>query len=354
MKNAKKTPKSKKKKFTCETCSFSCSKKSDFKRHISTYKHLKANDANKHANKKTPEYFSCETCCQLFQHSSSLSRHKKTCKNNPSVLSKIIQNYPKIIHSKNDSSQRFECECGKTYKFQSGLCKHKKKCFITTSNEVVEVDHEKESLKQEVVELRNMMKNIIQIQNQQTQNFTDAIKQVIPKIGNTYNNKMSINIYLNEKCKDAMNLTDFVENVKVSIEDLLYTKNHGFIKGISNIFVKQLQDMEPTQRPIHCSDKKRLQFYVKDDNKWEKDNVHKKIDKTIDEISFKQIKLLKQWENKHPNYLEDDELLKEWQLMIKNMTGGSKSEAISSKEKSFIKRELGTTVDVQNELIEKK
>ena len=215
-------------------------------------------------------------------------------------------------------------------------------------------DHEKESLKQEVVELRNMMKNIIHIQNQQTQNFTDAIKQVIPKIGNTYNNKMSINIYLNEKCKDAMNLTDFVENVKVSIEDLLYTKNHGFIKGISNIFVKQLQDMEPTQRPIHCSDKKRLQFYVKDDNKWEKDNVHKKIDKTIDEISFKQIKLLKQWENKHPNYLEDDELLKEWQLMIKNMTGGSKSEAISSKEKSFIKRELGTTVDVQNELIEKK
>ena len=165
---------------------------------------------------------------------------------------------------------------------------------------------------------------------------------------------MSINIYLNEKCKDAMNLTDFVENVKVYIEDLLYTKNHGFIKGISNIFVKQLQDMEPTQRPIHCSDKKRLQFYVKDDNKWEKDNVHKKIDKTIDEISFKQIKLLKQWENKHPNYLEDDELLKEWQLMIKNMTGGSKSEAISSKEKSFIKRELGTTVDVQNELIEKK
>ena len=234
------------------------------------------------------------------------------------------------------------------------MCKHKKHCTYTTSNEVVIVDQEKESLKQEVVELRNMMKNIIQVQNQQTQNFTDAIKQVIPKIGNTYNNKMSINIYLNEKCKDAMNLTDFVENVKVSIEDLLYTKNHGFMKGISNIFVKQLQDMEPTQRPIHCSDKKRLQFYVKDSDKWEKDNSHEKIDKTIDEISFKQIKLLKQWEKEHPTYLEDDELLKEWQLMIKNMTGGSKSDTISTKEKSFIKRELGTTVDVQNELIEKK
>lgn len=354
MKNAKKTPNNKNKKFICEPCSFSCSKKSDFKRHISTYKHLKANDANKYANKKTPPHFLCEICNQYFNHKSSLSRHKKTCKNEPSVLSKIIQNYPKVIHSENKTDQRFQCECGKSYKFRSGLCKHKKKCIYTTSNEVVVVDQEKESLKQEVVQLRNMMKNIIQVQNQQTQNFTDAIKQVIPKIGNTYNNKMSINIYLNEKCKDAMNLTDFVENVKVSLEDLLYTKNHGFMKGISNIFVKQLQDMEPTQRPIHCSDKKRLQFYVKDSDKWAKDNSHEKIDKTIDDISFKQIKLLKQWEKEHPTYLEDDELLKEWQLMIKNMTGGSKSDTISTKEKSFIKRELGTTVDVQNELIEKK
>ena len=123
--------------------------------------------------------------------------------------------------------------------------------------------------------------------------FNEQLKDIIPKIGNTYNNAMSINIYLNEKCKDAMNLTDFVENVKVSLEDLLYTKNHGFVKGISNIFVKQLQDMEPTQRPIHCSDKKRLQFYVKDADKWEKDKSHEKIDKTIDEITFKQIKQVK-------------------------------------------------------------
>ena len=116
---------------------------------------------------------------------------------------------------------------------------------------------------------------------------------------------MNINIYLNEHCKNAMNLTDFVENVKVSLEDLLYTKNHGYVKGISNIFVKQLKDMEPTQRPIHCSDKKRLQFYVKDDNKWEKDNSNEKIDKSIDKITKKQILAIKLWEKEHPNYLED-------------------------------------------------
>ena len=193
----------------------------------------------------------------------------------------------------------------------------------------------------------------------------EYLKDIIPKIGNTYNNAMSINIYLNEKCKDAMNLTDFVENVKVSLEDLLYTKNHGFVKGISNIFVKQLQDMEPTQRPIHCSDKKRLQFYVKDADKWEKDKSHEKIDKTIDEITFKQIKQVKLWEKEHPNYLEDDKLLIEWQTMIRNMTTGTNRNMTMAKEKSCIKKELGMTVEVApeirqlkleaaNELIDKK
>ena len=257
--------------------------------------------------------------------------------------------------------------CGRQYKFASGLSKHKKKCQPTldededeniiieispTSVGNEEIDLEKESLKQEVDELKNMMKQIIHNQNQQTSNF-ETLKQVMPKIGDTYN-KMSINIYLNEKCKDAMNLTDFVENVKVSLEDILYTKNHGFVKGISNIFVKQLQDMEPTQRPIHCSDTKRLQFYVKDADKWEKDKSHKKINKTIDEITFKQIKHVKLWEKEHPNYLEDDKLLMEWQTMIRNITGGDGDGDDTAKNKSSIKRELGTTVEVKNELVDKK
>ena len=79
---------------------------------------------------------------------------------------------------------------------------------------------------------------------------------------NCGNKKMTINVFLNQECKNAMNLTDFVENVKVSLEDLNYTKEHGYIKGISNIFVKHLNDLDPKERPIHCSDKKRLQFYV--------------------------------------------------------------------------------------------
>ena len=311
-KNPKKNPK----KFYCKKCDFASSNKKDFCRHLSTRKHLKDNKDNTWITKKTPHH------CML---------------------------------------------CGKNYKYASGLSKHRKKCepssvegsdeniIINISPTCVEkniIDLEKESLKEEVIELKKIMKQILNNQSQQTSNF-ESLKDVIPKIGNTYNNRMSINIYLNEKCKDAMNLTDFVENVKVSLEDLMYTKNHGFAKGISNIFVKQLQDMEPTQRPIHCSDKKRLQFYVKDADKWEKDKSHEKINKTIDDITFKQIKNVELWEKANPNYLEDDKLLMEWQVMIKNITG-SGGDNINTKDKSSIKRDLGMTVEVKEELLDKK
>jgi len=255
--------------------------------------------------------------------------------------------------------------CDKKYKYASGLSKHKNKCSIPSDGSAlknviikstpppvagISMDLEKELLKHEVEELKIMMKQILNNQNESNANF-ETLKDIIPKIGDTYNNRMSINIYLNEKCKDAMNLTDFVENVKVSLEDILYTKNHGFVKGISNIFVKQLQDMEPTQRPIHCSDKKRLQFYVKDADKWEKDCSHEKINKTIDDITLKQIKHVKLWEKAHPNYLENDALLMEWQTMIQNMTGGCDG---LEKEKASIKRELGISVEVKNELLDNK
>ena len=124
-KNAKKTPEYKNKKFFCETCSFGSNKKSDFIRHISTTKHLKLTHASNGLTKKTPDKHICEFCNRGFNHRQSLFRHKKQCnniKNKDSVLSKIIQNYPNVIHGK------FECKCGKSYKYASGLSKHKTKC----------------------------------------------------------------------------------------------------------------------------------------------------------------------------------------------------------------------------------
>ena len=174
----------------------------------------------------------------------------------------------------------------------------------------------------------------------------DQNAMLIPKVGNN-NNKISINVFLNERCKGAMNLDEFVDNVKVTLEDLNYTKDNGYVKGISNIFVKHLTDMEPTERPIHCSDKKRLQFYVKEEDTWKKDSEHKKINKTIQDVTMKQIKQLKAWEQTHPNYLTDDALLVEWQQMIQKIMGG-KDEEERVKNAEDIKKGISSSIDMKN------
>lgn len=305
--------------YLCEKCNYTTKNKKDFKRHLTSKKHNKGY----HGNKKK-----------------SISKTTK-------------------VKAKKSTTGIFEClECGKIYKYASGLYRHKKICKPINSQIEYEIDPEKESLKKEVEDLKQMMKlfmgNTIKKQNQvlehqkKQEEYAKYLKEVVPTLGNTTNNNtMNINIYLNEHCKNAMNLTDFVENVKVSLEDLLYTKNHGYVKGISNIFVKQLKDMEPTQRPIHCSDKKRLQFYVKDDNKWEKDNSNEKIDKSIDKITKKQILAIKLWEKEHPNYLEDEKLTRIWSKMIKNMGTGVSENVTAEKEKTNIKKEVGMTVQLK-------
>tara|TARA_B110000483_G_scaffold243553_1_gene334079 strand:+ start:6862 stop:7536 length:675 start_codon:yes stop_codon:yes gene_type:complete len=167
---------------------------------------------------------------------------------------------------------------------------------------------------------------------------------------NCGNKKMTINVFLNQECKNAMNLKDFVQNVKISLEDLNYTKEHGYIKGISNIFAKHLQDLDPKERPIHCSDSKRLQFYVKEEDKWNKDKSNAKIDKTIEDITIKQIKRIKEWESKNPNYLTDDKLLQEWHRMIQQITG-SGDEGEREKNKEQIKKSIGNTIEIKDAMI---
>ena len=193
----------------------------------------------------------------------------------------------------------------------------------------------------------NMLNEILQQNKTLCENLIELSKEKkIINYQNCNNKKMTINVFLNEECKDAMNLTDFVENVKVSLEDLNYTKENGYIDGISNIFVKHLKDMPATSRPIHCSDKKRLQFYVKEANVWEKDKTHEKIDKSIQDITFKQIKKIKKWEEKNPDYLNDEILLEEWQMMVLRMMGGKEKEECM-KNIEQIKRSLCTTTELK-------
>lgn len=290
-----------KKTFHCKKCKFVSYNKKDFGKHCKTQKHLTT-------------LFFCSGCGKKYKYMSGLSRHKITCveyEEEQLVNDSSIEIYNDTVDDKCDD-----------------------KC-----------DNEKDN------NCNTNMKDLINIIKKQQQQITESHKMIekvitetVPKIGNNNNNNISINVYLNEKCKNAMNLTDFVDKINVSLEDLMYTQHHGHTEGLANIFTKQLKDMNPMERPIHCSDSKRLQFYVKDDNTWHKDEKHIKIDKTINDVKIKQMKKLKQWEDVHPGYLADDNLLNAWQILVREIIGPCDS--VKEKENNMIciKKQLANSI----------
>ena len=295
------------KKFHCQKCDYRTTNKYDWKKHISTTKHQNGN------NMVIPTTnllnYKCETCGKSYKFKSGLSRHKKKCinKQNDKVLNIINKSRNSIIDANNVNG----CDLSESIKLMA----------------------------QTVARQGNILEKLIESQN-----------EMIPKLGNNNNNNVSINIFLNKKCTDAMNLTDFVNNIKISLEDLQYTNEHGYVKGISNIFQKNLTDLKATERPIHCSDKKRLQFYIKDENKWEKDVSHKKINKGIENIGKQQILQIKEWEKHHPDFLEHEDQYMEWNKMVGAMMGGD-TKIRRDKNIEHIKKIISNDVAMKDALI---
>ena len=290
---------------------------------------------------KSSKKFYCKKCDYSSNRESQWRRHLSTTKHK-------MDNMDNTLDNSKSTKRCFECACGKVYKYNSGLSKHKKKCPLIMKNEVVPIVTENTTTSSSKTGLSvEVLNKLVEQNNTLMEKVIELSKdrQVI-NYQNCGNKKMTINVFLNQECKNAMNLTDFVENVKVSLEDLNYTKEHGYIKGISNIFVKHLKDLDPKERPIHCSDKKRLQFYVKEENKWEKDKANAKIDKTIEDITVKQIKRIKEWEKKHPDYLQNDKLLQEWHRMIQQITGSGEEV-----QKEQIKKSLGNTIEIKDAMV---
>jgi len=149
------------------------------------------------------------------------------------------------------------------------------------------------------------------------------VKDMIPKIGSnntTINNKFNLQIFLNERCKDAINMTEFVETLHLEMDDLDNTCQNGYISGVANIFVKRLKQLELHQRPIHCSDLKREVLYVKDNDTWERDNEEKKIKKAINVVAKKQLDKIKEWEQENHHWTTTENGIKEYIDMVRNVT----------------------------------
>lgn len=261
--------------------------------------------------------YKCIACNYFTKKHNHWCRHLKTKKH----LSKNV----------------YLCECGKEFKHQSGICRHKnRKCDYFNTDEEINPN--------------SYVKQLIEAHKETQEQNTILINKVVElskerKVVN-YNNQMTINVFLNDKCGDAMNLTDFIDKLKISLEDLSYTKDNGLVNGISNIFAKQLEDMKPTERPIHCSDKKRMQFYIRESDKWEKDKQHIKLDKSIENVITKQIKKIKIWEKEHPNFMANDKLVMEWNTMIHNSIADE-----DNKEIIDIKKKIVSSVEIDKSLL---
>uniref|UniRef100_A0A6C0F8U2 C2H2-type domain-containing protein n=1 Tax=viral metagenome TaxID=1070528 RepID=A0A6C0F8U2_9ZZZZ len=310
--------------YYCTDCDFDTKNLKDYKRHLTTKKHLFGVPilTPKFVTKKV-SLFVCG-CGNSYKYASGLSKHRIKCKN------KKINKIPKKTVTVN------------TFHNKHNEMNHGNKKFVSGEIEIVEIM--KQTLNQTETINKLLEQNSVLIEKLSEKPTNNITYQ------NCGNKKMTINVFLNEKCKDAMNLTDFVNNMNISLEDLMYTKNYGYNKGISNIFVKHLKDLQPSERPIHCSDKKRMQFYVRDENKWLKDEKNEKIDKSIHDLSIKQIKHLKEWEMQNPHYLQDEKLLSQWQQLIHEIMGPS-DDSTREKDKESIMKTLGNTVELKDSLI---
>jgi len=314
------------KQFICTPCDFKCCKQSDYDRHVLTSKHKFANNANDNANdnvNNTPiqREHKCNNCKNIFKHLSSLSRHKKTCNNKLNYI--INENViPENVVMQQDPS----------------------------NNDVIQVLlKENSDFKSMLIE---MMKSNTDLQKQ----MVDLCQKIQPS--NTINNNnintdnsnknFNLNVFLNEKCKDAMNLDDFANSIELKLSDLIRVGEEGYIPGMSKVFIEWLVNTEVCKRPIHCSDEKREAIQVKMADKWEKESINsEKLMNAVRIIEKKQFKMIDTFRETYPECMNseshhNDMLLKLFQNLsnsrepefIKVMKKVAKSVVINKEENS--------------------
>jgi|TARA_B110000114_G_scaffold3624_1_gene3688 hypothetical protein len=242
---------------------------------------------------KNAEIYECKKCDFSSCKESNYTTHLATRKH------EILKN---SFFSKNPASGVFNCDCGKNYKHRQSLNNHKKKCKynkIEYSDKISNLSEGKESNDKDIVIM------LIE-QNAQLQKDMVELSKVIETHYHTTNNKVfNLNFFLNETCKDAMNISEFVESIQVQLQDMDNIGNTGFVNGISDIIIKELKGIDVTKRPLHCSDVKRETMYVRDEDKWNKDDDKKtKINKMINEVSCKNLEKIPEWKKLHPQFCD--------------------------------------------------
>ena len=257
-------------KFNCIFCDFNCIKKRDWTRHLLTSKHQIRTNTNLNAP-KSPQEHACN-CGKKYKHASSLWNHQQKCRTNV------------------DASNN----------------------FVIDKELVMSILKQNADIIKENSELKNMMLEVIKTGTHNTTNT------------NSHNKTFNLQFFLNETCKNAMNIMDFVDSLKLQLNDLERMGEIGFVNGMSNIIIKNLQNMDVTERPVHCTDQKREVIYVKDDDKWDKEEEAKpKLRKAIKHIAHKNAKLIGEFKVKHPDYCKSaSKISTQYNTMVIEAMGG--------------------------------
>jgi len=284
--------------------------------------------------KKTPKKsikFNCEKCDFMSVKKSEWDRHIQTKKHINNEKLELI-NKINIKNAKNAENDSYQCEtCNKIYKCRTGLWRHNKKyinntCLNNKKNTIIT-----DTSNNEIVILSNLVLELVKSNNELQKQMIDVCQKIQPvnttinnNNTNSHNKTFNLQLFLNEECKDAMNMSDFINSIEIKISDLVNIGKLGYVEGVSNIIMKQLNDTDMNKRPVHCSDAKRETLYVKEENKWEKETQEtKQMLTAVRGVNKKNYQMLHNWKEKDPKCMDSkskqcDEYMK---IMTKVMDG---------------------------------
>jgi hypothetical protein len=309
--------------YTCETCDYSSSRQSQYNRHLETDKHLKRINSTKFndlVQKSSHATFDCINCNKSYKERTGLWRHKKTCIHVPVI------NPPDITPTPAYAAENI-----------GG--------YIKDKDSVIEI------LINENKDFKNIILDLVKSNTDLHKQMMDVCKTGIGNgtynsHNNSHNKTFNLQFFLNEQCKDAMNIMDFVDSMTLEFSDLEDVGKLGYVEGISNIIIRKLNELDIYKRPIHCSDGKREIMYVRDDNVWGKENcTYDKLRKAIKRVSFKNSSMLVPWSKEHPQCMNTQHHLNDVYVQMIGQAMGGKEEFVDSENKIMKKIAKAVLID---------
>ena len=323
--------------YECTPCRYYTDKRSSYEKHILTWKHLKATDSS-----ITKITYECKHCSKTFKSKGGYTKHSRVCKksinnvdnndntdnaenidnaeNNDNILKHQSQN---INNTPNSTTNNIKDYANKV--IQSGDVTQELLVAIMKQMNETEKKHDEhlEKIQKQLEEERNQRKMLINT-------FND---NMAPRIGIYNNNQININVFLQERCKDALNLKDFVNSLSIELNDISKYQDHSMIDALGNVFVNGLRQLDLYKRPIHCTDLSRETLCIKDNDAWNVDIGNKaKLQGAITAVAAKQSRMLQDWEKKHPNWSKNENLTNEYLRLVKAITNPIEKGSIDEKK----------------------